>query len=313
MTDLKQQKNKKTNSVKADLNIIVMPEEFKIKPPKKNNKKLFIIGGIVFVMIMVLVIVVAILLNSSTKTPVVPVETPTTPEKPVETPTTPTPTSTEPVETPSTGTLFPVESTSTSVSNLPTPPEIPIGSLITGTDSDGDGLTDKEEAIFQTSFRTPDTDGDSFYDGNEVFNLYNPAAHAPTTMLESGIVKLYKNTQNNYEVFYPAVWTSGEDKNSGDTLFLSEDTEKITIAVRETISSISLRSWYKTEFPDSDINKLQTYTSKNGYSGLQDEARLNTYIKEGDKVFIISYDLADKQTVWYRAVYGMILNSLKIN
>jgi len=309
MADKIQQINKNGDNAKSSFNITVIPEEFKIKPPQKSNKKLYIFGGIFLGFIIIVIVAFALYIKFSTPN----ISTPTV-ESPIQEETLEQPTATTTVikEEPSNN-LFKVPATTTPISNLPVPPEIPIGSLVTGTDSDGDGLTDKEEAIFQTSFKTPDTDGDSFYDGNEVFNLYNPAAHAPTTMLESGIVKLYKNNENNYEVFYPTLWSSGENEDTGSVILSSSEEETIIITVSETMPSISLRSWYKTEFPDYDVNRLQTYTSKNGYSGLQDEARLNTYIKEGGKVFIISYNLANQQTVWFRSVYGMILNSLKIN
>ena len=41
-------------------------------------------------------------------------------------------------------------------------------------DSDGDGLTDVQEAILNTDPLNPDTDGDGYDDGTEVANNYNP-------------------------------------------------------------------------------------------------------------------------------------------
>lgn len=43
-------------------------------------------------------------------------------------------------------------------------------------DTDGDGLTDKEEAYYYTDKNNPDTDGDGFLDGTEIANDYS--AHA---------------------------------------------------------------------------------------------------------------------------------------
>lgn len=43
------------------------------------------------------------------------------------------------------------------------------------TDTDGDGLTDRDETkVFSTDPINPDTDGDSFPDGAEVINGYDP-------------------------------------------------------------------------------------------------------------------------------------------
>lgn len=41
-------------------------------------------------------------------------------------------------------------------------------------DSDSDGLTDKQEALYGTDPKKPDTDGDGYTDGQEVQSGYNP-------------------------------------------------------------------------------------------------------------------------------------------
>jgi len=53
--------------------------------------------------------------------------------------------------------------------------EAALGTDPTKIDTDGDGLTDREEVkVFFTDPRNPDTDGDGFTDGVEVKNGYNP-------------------------------------------------------------------------------------------------------------------------------------------
>lgn len=50
-----------------------------------------------------------------------------------------------------------------------------IGSSITLPDTDGDGLSDREEfRVFGTDPKSPDSDGDTYLDGVEVKNGYNP-------------------------------------------------------------------------------------------------------------------------------------------
>lgn len=42
-------------------------------------------------------------------------------------------------------------------------------------DTDGDGLSDKDEIeLYKTDPKKADTDGDTFWDGNELLNGYNP-------------------------------------------------------------------------------------------------------------------------------------------
>lgn len=52
------------------------------------------------------------------------------------------------------------------------------------TDPDGDGLTDEEEARYYTDPLNADTDGDSFFDGDEVHNGYSPLVGNKVTLRE---------------------------------------------------------------------------------------------------------------------------------
>lgn len=97
--------------------------------------------------------------------PIVPAVTPTpTPEVP-----------TEPVTLPSeemTNTPPPLDSDGDGLSDAE---EATLGTDPAMSDTDSDGLTDREEVqIYQTNPLNPDTDGDSYLDGNEVRDGYNP-------------------------------------------------------------------------------------------------------------------------------------------
>ncbi|MFC1612645.1 hypothetical protein ACFL29_02225 [Patescibacteria group bacterium] len=285
--------------------LTVMPKEFRKAPEKKGiSPKIFIFSGAGALIIIVGVVVTMLLTRSE------PPPEPAPPEPPIVVePEEPVATSTEPEEPG--GSLIPITPTSTEEELPPELPTVP-GELIQGTDLDSDGLTEKEEAAFQTDSKRPDTDSDGFLDGNEVFHLYNPAAIAPVNLVESGIVKAYANAAEGYTVFYPTLWATSSTSDTGRVSFLSDETESINITIVRASTAITLRSWYISEYPEKDINALQTYTSKHGYRGLQDANRLTTYIKEGEQVFIITYDLGGTNTLWYRRLYDMILNSLKI-
>ena len=60
-------------------------------------------------------------------------------------------------------------------------------------DSDGDGLTDREEKIFQTDLYNPDTDGDGFLDGIEVSGGFNPNGDGKLTKNSAIITAIYQN------------------------------------------------------------------------------------------------------------------------
>ena len=303
------EKNKKIEKAEAtgSIKFFVMPEEFrKIAPKKKINKKILIIVGAGMAVLLATAVIAVLFITK----PAAPAE-----ETAVETTTAETTTETAATSATTTQASLSTPAATTTSETTAAPAAVSAETLAQGTDSDADGLSDKEEALFQTDTKRPDSDGDGYLDGNEVFNLYNPSGVAPVGLLESGLVRLYRNAAWEYQIYYSSSWSASSTTDGSMVAYIpSSGPESIIVTVKNTDSSTTLRSWYLSQYPSADINLLQTYTSKGGYQGLQDSNRLNTYIKKGSKVFIVAYDLGkDNTTVWYRAVYGLMLNSLKID
>ena len=94
-------------------------------------------------------------------------QTETTQETPTPEPATPT----EPIG----GQQPTVPEVDTDSDGLTDAEEQALGTSITVADTDGDGLSDREEfRVFGTDPKNPDTDGDTYLDGVEVQNGYNP-------------------------------------------------------------------------------------------------------------------------------------------
>lgn len=53
-------------------------------------------------------------------------------------------------------------------------------------DSDKDGLTNRDESYWNTDFNNPDTDGDGFLDGEEVSSGHDPLIPSPNDLLNTG-------------------------------------------------------------------------------------------------------------------------------
>lgn len=88
---------------------------------------------------------------------------------PIDTIVTPATTSTE------AGEVLPGEPIDTDKDGLDDVREEELGTNMTNSDTDDDGLTDGDEfIIWKTDPKNPDTDGDSYLDGDEVKNGYNP-------------------------------------------------------------------------------------------------------------------------------------------
>ncbi len=157
-------------------------------------------------------------------------------------------------------------------------------------DTDSDGLTDVEEQLYGTDFRNPDTDGDSYLDGNEVFHGYNPLSFAPSTLLDSERVQEFSmaatETSPGYSFLYPIEWTA-ETVESQATIITINANERIVIT--PTILNDGIAPPLRT----IDINPI-----------------LFTTI-EYDRVFFdLHYDILGS-SIDYLQTYKMIVNSFK--
>lgn len=203
----------------------------------------------------------------------------------------------------------------------PTPPAVspfPIGAR-PGTDSDSDGLTDVEErVVYNTDPGLPDTDGDGFLDGNEVFHLYNPAALAPGTLLAAGFVATYEppvavpGTRPLYGVLYPKSWavTVPADGPS-DAVFVMTTGEAVTLSVQaKTVPTQTLADWYATQALPAGA---RSFTTKGGLAALSSEDQLTVWIDARGSVIALRYDTGIKGAIDYLQTFKMMQNSLHLN
>lgn len=191
----------------------------------------------------------------------------------------------------------------------PAPPEKPTLPPA-GLDSDSDGITDLEESLFGTDVRNPDTDGDGFLDGNEVFHLYNPAGNAPVRLLDSRLVKV-ESAPAGYLMSIPTNWTFTLNTVDGTRAMIdSKHGETFQLSVESNPEKKPIVDWYLEKHPDLTAADVLQYRSKGGYTGIIGADVLSTFIPWGDKVFVLVYDLNGESFINYRTTYAMMLNSL---
>ena len=261
------------------------------KPPAKvkvGRSVYLLIGGIVFLAILGGVgywVVVSVKPKVETPVAVIPTPPPFVPEIPVEAP--PAPTTTPETEA--------------------------VCSVITsGVDSDSDGLTDVEEnTIYRSNPYSPDTDGDKFLDGNEVFHLYSPIAPTPATLMDSGLVQTYDNQNFGYSLWYPASWTAvSKDAENREVDFTAPTGESIIVTAVSNTNNQSLQDWYLANIPNARIEEIKPLETKGGKEGIQSEDRLTAYFSKDGNIFEIKYNLGNQCTIEFRSTFGMIVRSL---
>jgi hypothetical protein len=259
------------------------------------GKGLLIAGGLVIVLLGV--IAVAIWYPRGNK-PTQPVVTPpinqntnTTPQRPIATTT-------------------PVIATSTPAIIASSTPPVDTTPLRNATDRDADGLTDVEEReMYGTDPANVDTDADNYLDGGEVFYLYNPAAIAPVTLRESGIVRVVNEPSLGIATLIPLSWTRRPLEDG--VVFTGATGEFIQITSQANPLGLSLSVWYRQFKGQQSDGTPIAFSNRLGTVGLKSLDGLNAYFANGNRMFIVSYGTAGTRELSYRRTFEMVLNSFE--
>lgn len=237
--------------------------------------------------------------------PIVPTTTPAAEPAP------PPPTST-PVEAPiGTPTTSP-ESVPTPVSLGPAALDLPPLIFGSGTDLDEDELTDLEEEIFSTDSGTWDTDGDGYYDGQEVVNLYNPRGSAPIRLIDSGRVGEYINPRIRYRVYYPRVWEAGSVDQKGEhVLFSASNGEYVSIRVFAREPGQSFTDWFAERADNQRITDVLRFANRFELDGYRRRDGLVAYFTDDSWVYVLSYHPRSVGVVEYPHVMQMMIMSFR--
>ncbi|MFA5946223.1 MAG: hypothetical protein WC802_04930 [Patescibacteria group bacterium] len=196
---------------------------------------------------------------------------------------------------------------------VPVPEPVPVATVpVPGKDTDSDGLTDVEELLYGTDYRNPDTDGDTFLDGNEVFHRYHPNGSAPQTLLDTGAVRIFQSPEAPFTIYYPSTWTPVVDATTGFVTFRSPSTASIVIATIAKDPTENLEVWYQQTVPSENSQPLEPSYTSQGLLALSKRDERIAYIDGGSKVFTLTYSLGEETTIEYLTTFQMMLNSLTL-
>lgn len=182
----------------------------------------------------------------------------------------------------------------------------------TTTDSDEDFLTDAEENLYNTNVNNMDEDGDTYLDGLELINLYDPKQKAPATLVNSGAINIFNNKEQGYSLFYPKGWKAryiNDDKS--EVYFESSTVEFVQILVSDNPQQESITAWVKKQFQDIEINKLER-VSVGDKLGIKSPNGLTINFANEDKMYSITYQISTLRELNFKATFQMMYNSLKL-
>ena len=198
---------------------------------------------------------------------------------------------------------------------IPKPDPVPVpdpepDEPFSGTDTDSDGLTNVEELLYGTDFRSPDTDGDTFLDGNEVFHRYDPNGLAPSTLLDTGAVRVLERADVPFTLYYPASWSLSAASTSEKVAFRSEENGVIELMYEEKDSLIDLSAWMKAK--GISAKGAEETMTKEGYPVRSTEDGRTAYLDLGNWVISAVYDLGDVMSIEFLQTFKMMMNSVDV-
>ncbi|NMC51827.1 hypothetical protein GYA54_03820 [Candidatus Kuenenbacteria bacterium] len=193
------------------------------------------------------------------------------------------------------------------------PPEDETGDEIDyepAVDSDTDGLTNIEEALYGTNPENPDTDGDTYQDGNELSNLYNPLIAGSAKIYDSDLVKTYVNNDARYNLVYPSSWEAKE--SSGTVIFQSNTGEFVQISIEPNSDDYQdIKAWYKN-YLELDSEGVTNIKVSGVESAILSTDRLKVYFMLGDNIYSIIYNINLRKDGNFMSTFNMVLKSFKI-
>lgn len=179
-------------------------------------------------------------------------------------------------------------------------------------DADSDGLTDSEEAVYQTNVNEKDTDGDGYYDGAEVASGFDPTKTGGVKLADSSNMKTYGNSSAGYSLPYPSGWAAGATGEGGsDVMFTSTTGEFIQVSVQENAGRLPVLDWYLAQSPSIDQTKVSTIVI-NGRSAVLSPDNLNIYIGDGSRIIVLTYNPGTKTQISFGKTFQYMYQHISI-
>lgn len=183
-----------------------------------------------------------------------------------------------------------------------------------GLDSDSDGLTDVEETtIYGTNPTAADSDGDTYPDGTEVTNLYDPASLAPSPLSNNKGIASFPIASLGITTLYPVKWTTRVDDAAKQAFITAPTGEFIEILAQDLPAGQSLTDWFVAQTPGAQASAVAVQKTRKGLDVIWSADQFTAYVSDGKRVFVVSYNLKSATMIQFHATFQMVAESLSIN
>ncbi|PIR13332.1 hypothetical protein COV49_02605 [Candidatus Falkowbacteria bacterium CG11_big_fil_rev_8_21_14_0_20_39_10] len=178
-------------------------------------------------------------------------------------------------------------------------------------DTDNDGLSDREENLIGTDMNNSDSDNDGYGDLAELINLYNPAGTGK--IIDNPNISRYENLGFNYSFYYPASWTKVSVGGEDSIMFQSVDGHFIQAIVQLNPGGDDIQDWYQRQFEDEFLAPERTINLDNWW-GIKNQDGQTIYITDAKReyIFALSYIAGNREPTIYKNIFEMAVKSFVI-
>jgi|GEM_PF-1423155 len=187
-------------------------------------------------------------------------------------------------------------------------------SLMASLDKDKDGLTDAEETLIGTDANLNDTDKDTYADGAEIKNYYSPFKKGSVRLNEESFVKIFENPAYGYKLLYPSAWLASplNATDPSEVMFTSKGNEFVSVFIDTKKADQTLEAWYLEKAPNVIATQVKKYQNYKKLPVVESPDGFTAYIANGDKVYILNYNIGLNEEANYPALFAMMINSFEI-
>jgi len=185
--------------------------------------------------------------------------------------------------------------------------------LFAADDLDSDGLTEAEELIFGSDPFDPDSDDDSYLDGAEIKNLYDPNFGDQALLRDSNRLRTFVSSEFAYRLLVPVAWTEEIPGELSEQIrFVAGTQEFFTVIVEPNFEAYdSARDWYLDQFPGQDPTLL-TSLSPSSLNGILSADGLAAYFAAPEYIYTLSYNPGIRQALNFQTTFEMFVASFSL-
>jgi hypothetical protein len=179
-------------------------------------------------------------------------------------------------------------------------------------DVDGDSLTAAEEQLWGTNPTFADTDGDGFFDGQEILGGFSPLRQNERLAVGTEI-SVQSIPEQGYTITYPIGLLFRRVDDAGAGVILTTSTgEYFEITAQANAAGLTAAQWYQRIDPTVNLTQMRRIRLSGVEAVVSKDGRA-VYVPHAGKMITLVYVLGNRTSELYKTTFTFIYSSLVLN